>query len=91
MSKISASKKNSARKPKIAKMFEKKTIYGSKVTEKIAGIESNAKIMSEISIKTKTKNSGVANHNFSRFLIKKCSPTKRGNIRKCFDKNLITG
>ncbi|MNL82358.1 hypothetical protein D3C87_2097230 [compost metagenome] len=52
-------KKNIERKPKIAKIFEKNTIYGSLVTAKIAGIESTAKIRSANSITNKTMNSGV--------------------------------
>ena len=43
----------------MAKILEKKTIYGSLVTEKIAGIESTAKMRSVNSIIIKTRNSGV--------------------------------
>ena len=43
----------------IAKILEKNTIYGSLVTEKIAGILSNAKIRSVNSITTKTIRRGV--------------------------------
>ena len=51
--------KNSDRSPKMAKMLEKKTIKGSCVTEKMAGIESTAKSTSENSITNNTTNSGV--------------------------------
>lgn len=54
-----ATRKKRERKPRIAKILEKKTIKGSRETAKIAGIESNAKIKSENSIIIKTKNSGV--------------------------------
>ena len=57
---ISANRKYIERKPKIAKIFEVKTINGSVVIAKIAGIESTAKIRSENSTSTSTKNSGVA-------------------------------
>jgi hypothetical protein len=40
-------------------MLEKNTIHGSCVTEKIAGIESNANIKSVNSIIIKTTNKGV--------------------------------
>src|SRR5829696_7775072 len=52
--------KKSARKPRIAKMFEVKTMSGSFVTAKIAGTESTAKITSVASRKTRATSSGVA-------------------------------
>ena len=56
---IPANKKNIERSPKMAKILEKNTMYGSLVTEKIAGMESTAKIRSVNSIIIKTRNSGV--------------------------------
>ena len=49
-----ASKKNIARKPKIAIKFAVKTIKGSLVTANIAGIESTAKMTSDASTKIRT-------------------------------------
>ena len=51
--------KNMALNPSMAKILEKKTIYGSLVMAKIAGIESTAKITSENSITISTINNGV--------------------------------
>ena len=62
--------KNKERKPKIANMLEKKTMYGSRVTAKTAGIESTANTMSENSMSNNTKNRGVTN-NFPFILVKK--------------------
>ena len=45
----------SERSPIIANIFEKNTMYGSCVTEKIAGMESTANKISENSITNKTK------------------------------------
>ena len=56
---IPANKKNMERNPIIAKMLEKNTMYGSFVTEKIAGILSTAKIKSVHSMINNTKNNGV--------------------------------
>ena len=57
---ISASRKYIARSPRIANMFEVKTIKGSLVTANIAGIESTAKMRSVTSTSTSTTNIGVA-------------------------------
>jgi hypothetical protein len=54
------SRKNSERSPRIAKMFEVKTMNGSVVMAKIAGIESTANTRSVHSIRTRTIRSGVA-------------------------------
>ena len=56
---ILINRKNIDLNPIIAKILEKKTIYGSLVTAKIAGIESTAKIKSVNSTISKTKKSGV--------------------------------
>ena len=55
-----ASTKYSERRPRIAKMFEVKTMNGSRVTAKMAGIESTAKTTSVASTTTSTRSSGVA-------------------------------
>ncbi|MNT85676.1 hypothetical protein D3C72_2258640 [compost metagenome] len=52
-------KKNIDRKPIMAKMFEKNTMYGSLVTAKIAGIESTANNKSVNSTINNTRNKGV--------------------------------
>src|SRR4051794_2069724 len=57
---IPASMKYSARSPRIANAFDVNTRNGSFVTAKIAGIESTAKRMSLVSIRTRTARSGVA-------------------------------
>ena len=53
-------KKYKLRSPKIANIFEVYTMSGLVVIENIAGIESSAKIISELSIKINTINKGVA-------------------------------
>src|SRR5699024_1595285 len=90
LSKTLTNKKNMERKPRIAKIFEKKTIYGSRVTENMAGIESVAKIKSVNSIAIKTKNKGVIN---SRpFCLKKnFPPCKLSLTLKYLEANLTTG
>ena len=62
--------KYNERNPKIAKIFEVKTINGSVVMAKIAGILSNANIMSVVSTTIKAINRGVATQSFPS-LIKK--------------------
>jgi hypothetical protein len=57
---IPARRKKSARKPRIAKIFEVNTISGSLVIAKMAGTESTAKTMSVISMNTRHTKSGVA-------------------------------
>ena len=57
---MSASRKYIARRPRIAKTFDVSTMNGSVVIAKIAGIESTAKMRSETSTSTSTRNSGVA-------------------------------
>ena len=54
-----ASKKNIARKPITAKIFEVYTRNSFCVMANAAGIESTAKIKSVVSIKTITRNNGV--------------------------------
>ena len=49
-----------ARSPRMAKILEVNTMNGSRVTAKIAGIESTANTRSVSSIATSTSNSGVA-------------------------------
>ena len=56
----SASKKYMARRPKMAKMLEVRTMKGSVVTAKIAGMLSTAKMTSLNSIIINTSKSGVA-------------------------------
>ena len=68
---IPASKKNIERSPKMAKMLEKNTMYGSLVTEKIAGIESTAKIRSVNSMIIKTINN-ENQKKISTYIRKKC-------------------
>ena len=82
--------KNNERNPKIAKIFEKKTIYGSCVTENIAGIESTAKMMSENSITKRTKNKEVINH-FPFCLMKKSCPQYSFANLKYLEANFTTG
>src|SRR5699024_11881177 len=57
LSKTLTNKKNMERKPRIAKIFEKKTIYESRVTENMAGIisVSKMKVRQHIVIKNKNK------------------------------------
>ena len=57
-------KKNKLLSPIIAKILEKKTMYGSLVTEKIAGTLSTAKTRSLNSTTSKTRNKGVINFFF---------------------------
>ncbi len=54
----------------MAKILEKKTIYGSVVMEKMAGIESSANITSVNSIMISTMKSGVKK-NFPSILFQK--------------------
>src|SRR5690606_9125057 len=83
------SRKNIDRSPNMAKMLEKKTIYGSLVTAKIAGMESTAKMRSVNSITNKTRKSGVMyRFPFSRW--KKSPFTKLGYTAKYLDANLTT-
>jgi len=56
---ILLNRKNKERSPIIAKILEKKTIYGSLVTENIAGTESKAKTTSVNSTTIRATNSGV--------------------------------
>ena len=55
-----ASRKYSARSPRIANAFELNTMNGSWLTARTAGTESTAKITSVASTRTSTANSGVA-------------------------------
>ena len=57
---MSASRKYSARRPMMAKMFEVKTMNGSVVTAKMAGMLSTANTRSLASISISTRNIGVA-------------------------------
>ena len=50
------------RRPRMAKTFEVKTIKGSRVIAKMAGTESIANRISEISMKASVTSRGVANH-----------------------------
>src|SRR5690606_27631616 len=87
---ILTNRKNIERKPKTANILEKNTIYGSFVTEKIAGIESTAKIKSVNSITNNTKNRGVMYLTpFSMW--KNRPPSMRGVTLKYLDMNLTTG
>ena len=56
----SASRKYSARSPRMAKAFEAKTMNCSRLTARTAGTESTAKTTSVASMSTSTANSGVA-------------------------------
>ena len=56
----SASRKYSARRPRMAKAFDANTMNCSRLTARTAGTESTAKITSVASISTSTANSGVA-------------------------------
>ena len=80
------SKKNIDRNPRIAKILEKKTMYGSFVTAKIAGIESSAKIRSVNSTINKTKNRVVISI-FPFFLTKNWFPAKSGSTEKYLEPN----
>lgn len=62
LSEMAANRKNMARKPRMAKMLEKNTTYGSSDTEKTAGMLSKAKIRSLNSITKTVTKSGVSNH-----------------------------
>ena len=71
----------------MAKTFEVKTMNGSRVTPKIAGIESTANTTSVTSTTTRTRSSGVASRRPS-MRVKNLSPsyapdngTKRRNSR----------
>ena len=55
----STSRKYRARKPMMANRFDVKTMNGSVVMAKIAGIESTANTRSVTSIRISTRNSGV--------------------------------
>ena len=55
-----ANKKYMARKPRIANTFDVRTMKGSVVIAKIAGMESTANTMSTIPINMITTNKGVA-------------------------------
>jgi hypothetical protein len=57
---IPASIKYIARRPRIANIFDVKTISGSFVIAKIAGTESTAKIISDTSMKSSATINGVA-------------------------------
>src|SRR5690606_696162 len=82
-------RKNIDRSPRIAKMLEKNTMYGSLVTAKIAGMESTAKMRSVNSMTNSTRNRGVTYlFAFSRW--KNLPPTKVGYTEKYFDANLTT-
>ncbi len=69
LSATAASRKNIALNPRMAKMLEKNTTYGSSDTENTAGILSNAKIRSLNSITNTVTNNGVMHNKpfFSRF------------------------
>ena len=84
------SRKNSDRKPMMANMLEKKTMKVSVVTEKTAGMESTAKMMSENSITNSTRNSGVMK-SLPSILVKKLCPSQLGVRRKCLAANFTTG
>ena len=58
-------------------MFEVKTMNGSRVIAKIAGIESTAKMRSVTSTATRARRSGVASRRPSRFTTNR-SPSSRG-------------
>ncbi len=67
MSMTPASRKYSARSPRMANRFDEKTMNGSVVKAKIAGTLSKAKAKSVASITINTKNNGVMrNLPFSR-------------------------
>ncbi len=55
-----ASRKNRARRPRMAKMLEVYTMNGSRVIARIAGTESTANMMSVVSITISTGTSAVA-------------------------------
>ena len=55
-----ASTKYSERSPRIAKMFDVKMMNGSRVTAKMAGMESTANITSLLSTSNSASNRGVA-------------------------------
>lgn len=67
------SMKNRERSPMMAKMLEKNTMYGSWVTEKMAGMESTAKRMSENSMTSRTRKR-VVTKSFPSFFTKKLCP-----------------
>ena len=76
------SKKYIDLKPKIAKIFEEYKINGSLgVIEKIAGIESTAKIKSVVSTNNRTRNNLVAT-NFPSIREKNFAPSNLGEILK---------
>ena len=67
-----ATAKYSERRPRIANAFEVNTRNGSRVTARIAGIESTANTTSVNSTITRATNNGVANVRPSCFT-KKCA------------------
>ena len=66
--------KYKARRPSIAKMLLVRTINGSRLTEKTAGIESTANATSVVSITSKVINNGVATQAPLSPLMKNFSP-----------------
>ena len=85
-----ASRKKSARKPRMAKTLDVKTINGSFVSAKIAGTLSTAKTMSVISMNTRHTNSGVACQTpLSR--VRKLCPCSRGVTGSSFRSRRMTG
>ena len=87
---IFTTRKNNDRKPIMANIFEKKTIYGSFEMENMAGTESTAKIKSENSTTKSTINRGVIKY-FPFSFIQNFSFTKVGYTLKNLDANLTIG
>jgi len=85
-----ASMKYIARRPRIAKMFDVKTMSGSLVSAKIAGTESTAKTMSLSSRKSSATSRGVAHRRPSRRTKKRC-PCREGVTGTNRVNSLITG
>jgi N-acetylglucosamine-6-phosphate deacetylase len=86
---IFTSKKNIERKPRMAKILEKKTIYGSLVIEKTAGMESTANTRSVTSMINNTNRSGVISF-LPSTLTTNLLPAKCGDTAKYFEANLTT-
>ncbi len=73
----------------MAKTLEVKTMYGSLVTAKMAGMESTAKITSVTSMRASAKKRGVASHLPFAF-VKKWLPSRCGLAGTMRRRNLKT-
>ena len=87
---MAARRKNIARKPRMAKMLEKNTTYGSSDTENTAGMLSNANIKSLNSITSTVTKSGVKSRR-PALRMKKRSPSNCVCMRPVFESSRTIG